>query len=265
MRSAKSCFPFTGSGGKNHAFSAIGTHPPNHNAANPFTGSANRLAAGAAFLALILILSGCTNLQLRQFQKHAARGDHEWIAAQAIACQKASDACGQLHLIKGDACFRLAKMDREPAVNFACAADELQKGLALTPAGDAVGVRLQFQEILCESLIRLQDLQSGETAEQTLDRLMKAAKALYQLAPESTPAVYYLSSARLMQIQPMLQNINAATRVPVCSRLKRTVTRVLAVMETTRRHAVPDWDRFANKYERLVFDLGTAIRTADCR
>jgi hypothetical protein len=215
-------------------------------------------------LTLILILSGCANLQLNQFQRHAARGDYKWIAAQAIACQKASDACGQLHLLKGDACFRLAKMGRQPPFNFACTADELQKGLVLLPSWDVAGVRLQIQENLCEALLRLQDLQSGETAEQSLDRLMEAAKALYQLDPESIPAVYYLSSARLIQIQPMLQEINAASRVPVCIRLKRTTTHVLTIMETARGQTLPDWDRFADNYERLVFDLGTAIRAADC-
>ena len=81
----------------------------------------------SACLALILVFCGCTGLQLSQFQQHAARGDHAWIAAQTIKCRKPSDSCGQLHLTKGDACFRLAKMGTEPAVNYACAADELDR------------------------------------------------------------------------------------------------------------------------------------------
>jgi hypothetical protein len=72
---------------------------------------------------------------------------------------------------------------------------------------------------------------------------MEAAKALYQLAPESIPAVYYLSSARLIEIEPMLREVNAAARVPVCIQLKRTVTRVLAVMETAKGETLTDWDR----------------------
>lgn len=219
----------------------------------------------AACLALIFIFSGCVSLQLSQFQHHAARGDHKWIAAQAIKCQKASDGCGELHLIKGDACFRLAKTDREPAVNFACAADELKKGLTLKPSWDAVGVQLQYQENFCESLRSLQGYQSGKTAEQTLEQMVEAAKTLYQLAPESVAAVYYLASARLMEIQPMLGDIDAATRMPVCIRLKRTVTRVLAVMETARGDTLPDWNRFADNYQRLAFDLGAAMQAAECR
>jgi hypothetical protein len=224
-----------------------------------------RYAALVSCLALILIFSGCTNLRLSQFRRHAARGDHEWIAAQAIACRKASGGCGQIHLIKGDACFQLAKMGREPAVNFACAADELVEGLALIGSRYDAGVQLQFQETLCESLSSLRELQSGEAAEQTRVRFFGAAQALYQLAPESVPAVYFLSRARLMEMEPMLEDINAATRVPVCIRLKRTVTHVLGLMETARGHTLPDWNRFAGDYERLAFDLGAAIRTAGCR
>jgi hypothetical protein len=224
-----------------------------------------RLAALASCLAPILIFSGCVSLQLSQFRKYEARGDHEWIAAQAIACKEASEGCGQLHLIKGDACFRLAKMGRRPAVNFACAADELSEGLTLKGPWDAAGVQLQFQQNLCESLSNLRELQSGEAADQTLVRFLEAAQALYQLAPESVSAVYYLSRARLMQMEPMLEDINAATRVPVCIRLKRTVTRILAVMDTARGQTLPDWNRFADHYQRLAFDLGAAIRAADCR
>ena len=219
----------------------------------------------AASLSLILIFSGCASMQLRQFQKHAERGDHEWIVGQAIACQKASDVCGQLHLIKGAACFRLAKAGRKPAVNYICATDELEKGLALKPSWTDAGAQLYVQENLCESLSNLQALQSGETAERTIDRFVEAAKAFYQLAPEQVPAVYYLSRARLNQMEPILLYINAATRVPVCSQLKRTVTHVLAVMETARGQALPDWSRFADHYERLAFDLGAAMHAADCR
>jgi hypothetical protein len=219
----------------------------------------------AACLALILFFSGCASLQLSRFRRHAARDNHEWIAAQAISCQKVSDGCGELHLIKGDACFRLAKNGRDPAVNFACASDELEKGLALKPSWDAPGVELQYQESLCECLKRLHGLRSGKKAEQTLDRLVEAAKALYKLAPESLPAVYYLASARLMGIEPMLWDINAATRVPICIRLKRTVNRVLSVIESAKADTPSDWDRFEGDYHRLVFDLGSAIQAAECR
>ena len=52
----------------------------------------------------------------------------------------------------------------------------------------------------------------------------------------------------------MLGNIDAATRVPICIRLKRTVNRVLTAMENARGDPSPDWERFAGDYQRLAFE-----------
>jgi hypothetical protein len=216
-------------------------------------------------LLLILVLADCTAIQLNTFKKRAADGDHGWIAAQAVVCEKASEICGQLHLIKGDACFRLATAGTAPDDNYACAADELERGLALIRSWTNPADHRQFQENLCESLVKLQDLQSAEAAGQTLARSVEAAEKLYQLAPRSVPAVYYLAWVRLRQAQPTILDINAATRVPVCNRLKRTVTDVLAMMETAGTSPFPDWNRFADNYQRLAFDLGSAMHAAGCR
>lgn len=216
-------------------------------------------------LTLILVLTGCTAMQLNTFKRHSASGDHGWIAAQAVRCENASDVCGQLHLIKGDACFRLAKADTGPGDNYTCAADALEKGLALNHSWADAAVHRQFQENLCESLKNLQDRQSTEAAAQTLIRFVNAAEALYQLAPQSVPAVYYLARVRLEQVKPLLLDINAALRVPVCNRLRRSVTKVLSLMETAGGDPLPEWDRFADNFQRLAFDLGAAMRAAECR
>jgi hypothetical protein len=213
---------------------------------------------------IAVALSGCATLQLRNFKKHAAANDFEWIASQKVACDKASDVCGQLHLISGDACFRLAKKGMHALDNYACASNELEKGLALNRTWKDAGVHRQFQENLCESLRNLQDLQSGQAAVKTLDRFVAAAEGLYQLAPESVPAVYYLAKAHLRQVQPMVIDINAATRVPVCNRLKRAVTSVLSMIEKAKHTALPEWERYAGNYQQLSFDLGTTMRAAQC-
>lgn len=216
-------------------------------------------------LASMLMVAGCAANQLNTFKKRAEQGDLGWIASQPVDCGKATTACGRLHLMKGDACFQLARSGTAPADNDACAADELERGLALTPTWPDDAIHRQFQENLCESLRNLHGLQSGEAARQTLARFEAASKALHRLAPGSVPAVYYLASVRLRQVQPMLMDINAATRVPVCNRLKRTVTRVLVMMESASQAPPPEWDRFADSVQRLAFDLGTAIRVAQCR
>ena len=204
-------------------------------------------------------------MQLQQVRRHAVRGDHEWIAAQAVDCSTASDRCGRLHLIKGDACFELAREGNAPMAYFSCAVDELSKGLALIPSWDAPDHQFRFQEMLCDALLNLQRLQSGRTAEQTLAHLEEAAKALYQLSPESVAAVYYLSSARLQQITPMLPGMTPATRLPACHRLRRTVTHVLSLMGKADNQVLPGWDRFADDYQRLAFELGSAMQAAGCR
>lgn len=218
----------------------------------------------AASLFLILMLAGCASMQLNRFKAHADRNDYQWIADQEVTCRQASENCGRLHLLKGDACLRLAGAAGAAASRYACAADELARGVALTPSWSDPAERQRFQEYLCEALQHLQGLQSGEAAEKTLARFVEAAEVLYQLAPGSVPAVYYLAKVRLRQVQHDLPDLNAARRVPVCHRLKRTLNEVLSTMESARQSDLRQWNRYAQNYQRLAFDLGTAIRTAEC-
>jgi hypothetical protein len=222
------------------------------------------LKAIVVSLFLILMLAGCTSMQLNRFQAHVDRNDYQWISDQEVTCRQASESCGRLHLLKGDACLRLAGAAGASANRYACAADELAMGLTLTPSWSDPARRQRFQENLCEALQGLQALQSGEAAEKTLARLVEAAETLYQLAPESVPAIYYLAKVRLRQLQPELPDLNAARRVPVCNRLKRTLNKVLSTMESTRQSDSRQWNRYAQNYQRLAFDLGSAIRTAQC-
>lgn len=216
-------------------------------------------------LTLVLLLTGCAVMQLNTFNNHAANGDHGWIAAQAVTCTSTTTVCSRLHLIKGSACFHLATSGIASVDNYTCAADELEQGLALNPSlPDAVDLHI-FQERLCESLTNLQDPGAAEAGTRHMDRLVDAAEGLYRLSPESVAAVYYLAKARLVQMQPVIITISPAGRVPVCNRLKRTVTRVLSMMESADDAFMPDWDRFADRYQLLAFELGQAMRTAQCR
>jgi len=65
-------------------------------------------------------------------------------------------------------------------------------------------------------------------------------------------------------VQPDLLDLNAARRVLVCSRLKRNLNEVLSTMASARQSNLRQWNRYAQKYQRLSFDLGTAIRMAEC-
>ena len=214
---------------------------------------------------MVLFLAGCATLQLQQFNQHLDQGDEAWIAQQTVSCENESDTCSQLHLIKGEACLRLAGTGEAPAIHYACAADALAQGIALRRSWPDPGAKRRYQVNLCESLGNLHQRQSGDAAAETLARLAAAAESLYQMAPASVPATYYLAIFRHRQIESQLMDMNAANRVPICNRLKRTLTGILSVMETAQADPSPDWYRFAESYQRLAFDLGTSIQAAECR
>lgn len=208
---------------------------------------------------------GCSSTRLHRFEQRAAKGEYRWIARQDAGCDQASDTCGRLHLIKGNACLQTADSDPEPQQRYACAADELEKGLALIPDWTDQGLHRQVREDFCRSLLNLWKRQPVEKADQTLSRLSDAAKGLFQLAPESASATYYLACVPLYRAQTMPPETNPAARIPVCNRLTRSLTRVLSKMETAKLQPPADWDRFAASYERLSFELGMTILTAQCR
>ena len=203
-------------------------------------------------------------MQLTEFKQHANRGDDTWIAAQAVDCADPSDDCSQRHLIKGNACFHLASTGVAPEENYICAAASIERGMSLKRSWTDRAVQAQFQEKLCESLLNQLILQSNAEPMATPARLADAAEGLYRLAPESVAAIYYLARARLLQVQPIVPDMNPADRLPVCTNLKRTLTGILSMIDSAQRSPLPDWERFADRYQRLSFDLGAAIRLAEC-
>ena len=118
---------------------------------------------------------------------------------------------------------------------------------------------------MCKALDGLLQSQSEADDGEIRDRLLEAAQNLYQMAPGSIPSQYFLSLAWLRLLEPRIAAIDAADRLPVCSRLKRTANRVLLVMETAKHEPPEEWDRFEASYQRLVFELGVAMRDAGCR
>lgn len=214
----------------------------------------------------LLAIGGCAATDLYQFQRHAADGDHEWIATSAVDCDEPSDACRQLHLIKGNACFQLASAGTAPLDNFACAADELQKGLNQPATPDETADRRAHRERFCESLRMLLVLLPGDAVDvdPIRERFSEAAAALYRSAPGSVAAVYYTASARYHQHQDRIATLSPASRIPVCSRLKRTMGRVLSAIKTAELAPPAAWAEYSDRYERLAYDLGLALRTAGC-
>lgn len=213
---------------------------------------------------LVPLWTGCSSIKLHRFEQRAANGDDQWIVRQNVRCDQASVTCARLHLIKGDACLRLADSDPAPERHYACAADAFEKGLALISSRSGNGSLTQAREDLCRSLLNLGRQQPAEKSDETLSRLSRAAKGLFRSAPESASATYYLACVPLYRAQSMLPDIPPASRTIVCSRLKRSLTRVLSMRGKSKEKPPTDWNRFADKYDRLSFDLGMTMLAAQC-
>ena len=123
--------------------------------------------------------------ELKDSKKDWNSGDYAAIAAQDIRCKPSEEGCNQLYLLKGDACFRLAKM-----TNF-----NLN--------------RPQTFENLCEARRSWRDLESGTTAEAINRQLLAGAEAFLAAEPGNLAAIYFLNNARYAALQSCLVHTEA--------------------------------------------------------
>ena len=213
----------------------------------------------ALLLSVAFLFSGCSTLkELKEAKADAAAGKYQELAAREVACKPTAAGCNQLHLIKGDACFRLAKEGVNPENHYACAVEHLEKGIELTKtwqSGELDLNRAQTYENLLESLRNLQDLQRGTAAQATGARFLEVAEEFERLEPNNLGAIYFAAKARMRALQPELLHITSANRGLLCSRLKKIrapVARVLA------RPPAENWSRYEQNYRQLDRELTLA-------
>ncbi len=216
--------------------------------------------------AVILFVFGCQNLKLlKEYKMRFSSGDYQWLATQAVDCDSANDTCGQLHLIKGDACFRLAKAETDQAINYACAAAELEKGIMLNKKWDDKAKKLQTHENLCESLRNLQDLQSGPEAEETLEKLAAASNHLSALFPGTYAAVYFSAKTVLRKAQSVLWNNKPMEKIKACQSLAGALKAVKNATLKGRADGGSAWKRYESNYAFLTANLARTIRQLGCQ
>jgi hypothetical protein len=207
-----------------------------------------------------LTLVACAVRQLDQFKDKSAAGDFAWIARETVVCDEQDDVCGQLHLIKGDACFRLAKQGAEPARNYPCAANELEKGIALTTTwrgGELNLDRAQTYANLCEALRQWQDLERGAQAEQLSRQLLDASGRFLAAEPGNPAGVYYAAVARYALLQPAI--VRGDNPAGVCAHLNTVLHDLGAAAPRARGGA------YEASISRLQEDLSGVMRTVpDC-
>jgi hypothetical protein len=177
----------------------------------------------AFLLAALCFLGACGTVgKVGTFKDLAAKGDYRKIAAERVVCAPSDEGCNQLHLIKGDACYRLAKQGVEPKAHYQCAVDELSKGLDQTREWRSNGLdldRAQTYANLCESLANLQDMEKGEAATRLSQRLLATGQAFRATEPQgNVAAVYYINSARYALLQPGI--IQSTDPAAACRALK---------------------------------------------
>jgi len=214
----------------------------------------------SALVLTIFFLNACTCAKLGKFKDHSDNQDYSWIASQDFSCQASDECCNQLHLVKGDACYRLAKAKQNEKDNYRCAVRELEIGIAQTKQWEVDHLNLnraQVYENLCESIRNLQDLETGAAAEQLAQKLLATSQTFLSLEPGNLAAVYYLSSAKFSLLRPcVLHPENCPT---LCQNLK--------AIDTELERSMPDavQTKYRENFRRLHLDIDGAKRSlAEC-
>lgn len=213
------------------------------------------------FLVLFLLYGCGTMGQLDDAKKHWAKKDYDWIAKQEVTCGASDDGCNQLHLIKGDACYQLAKSGKDAKTNYECAMTQLGTGVEQTgdwKIDDLNLNRAQTYENLCESIRNLQDLSAGAAAEELTKKLVVASQGFLSAEPGNLAGIYFLNSARYTLLRRCL--INPERCPGLCENLNAIQNEIEPVMSKA------EVSRYMDNYHRLKSDIAGAKRSvAGCQ
>lgn len=160
-------------------------------------------------LLIISVVSGCATITLKKFKKLQADEDYQTLAEKEIKCKKDKDGCNQLYLIKGDACFILAKKEGNSAKHYSshlqCAIDNLSTGIKAT--GDWNDIKVgnltstQARNVFYENALEAARLRTTLPNNQsTIDRLASMAVE-YRELEDSAASNYYVAQSELFKIR----------------------------------------------------------------
>lgn len=187
-------------------------------------------------VAALFALGGCcvkttkalSDMKDRVTKERVEEADYQWVARQSVSCKQTCDGCNQLHLIKGDACYRLAKAGKDPKTYYALAVKHLDKGIAMTENGqwEDLGLdRARYFTNLCESLLSWRELLSKDEFNEVNDRLIKKAHQFLEAEPGNPCAVHFLVNAGYAKLAPCLSEPDQCPGL--CSDLDTLATSVL--------------------------------------
>jgi hypothetical protein len=179
-----------------------------------------RVAAAAGGL-LALCSAGCDpDVRRLDVMKGADKAANTVVA---LDCDT-GEVCRQERLVKGDSCFAAARRPGTPPVDqqrlYACATDELRRGLAIPgPENSAIGTTRDYRLRRMEALHALNDLR-GPGSPTPAPELAKEAAAFRAAYPGDPAGAYYLASAEITQAQDRLNM--SGDRAALCRSLPAT-------------------------------------------
>ncbi len=215
-------------------------------------------------LFIICFLAACgTTGKLKDFKTHLNKAEYQWIADQEIICQPSEEGCNQFYLIKGDACFRLAKksakagdseeQEKKTRGYYKCAVTHLEKGISQTSDWEVAGDRAQYYENLCESLRGWQDLSWGNKAKELTKRLLKTAELFRTVESGHPAATYFYNSAKFTRLRKEL--LYQTDPPSLCRKLNRIVQDMKGEMSEA------EGSRYEANFQRFISDVEGAKKS----
>jgi hypothetical protein len=152
------------------------------------------LGVALVAVALFLALTGCPRAvrELDSAKELQKAQKYEQLAALKIECKAKDEGCNQLHLLKGDACFRLARQatdNNTKRTRLDCATTELPEGIDMTKDWSVGQLdRAQFYGNTCEAARLRADFGDRPRFE---GMLASRAKQFVGFAPDDPGAVFF--------------------------------------------------------------------------
>lgn len=210
---------------------------------------------------LALLLASCAAVapgvsQLDTMKANAAKGDLQANAAAPVGCSANAPECYQLHLLKGDACYTLARSAQGAArrADDTCAAEELGAGVAQAPGPQTpLGATDGYAVKRLEALHDLIDTRRAGDPPGT-NALATAATEFRQRYPGNPVGPYYLASA----------NLTAAQDQFLADQNKAALCASLPGIDQLAREGARSPGSFGPNYAELTASLAGMRRAGGC-
>ena len=203
-----------------------------------------------ASVALAVLAAGCatTLRQLDEAKTLQEQQQYEQLAALEIECQADDEGCNQVHLLKGDACFRISKQATDNEAKrqaLDCATRELSTGISMTKDWKVGQLdRPQFYSNLCEASRLRADFGDRPRYEAMLE---SCADQFIAFAPNDPGAIYFDSRAEYYQLT------RAANP---CDGLRALERRIETAIQRFQSDA-----RYSQAYRALKTSVGLELQT----